>query len=280
MQELETAKLDFLTKCYMREHLAPVLERLVIEDKAFDKQFAILLLDIDHFKQCNDKYGHLHGDAVLKFFSSSLRLGLEGTEKAHIFRLGGDEFVVVFPGKSAAEVARIAGFLRFTLKRRPLLMNSKLFNVTFSGGIASSHDGRTPDDIIACADKAMYVSKKHGRARSTVYEKIWAARMVHLVERSALTVVLLIVCILLAYHVVQIYLPRLIPGNGHVLEGSLQAKKGAAGMATIYLKSGKALKGVIVKESSDFVEILLALGKGSGTVTVKRSLIQTIVRGK
>ena len=275
MRELETAKVDFLTKCYTKETLAPVLEKLVIEDKTFDRHFSLLMLDVDHFKSFNDKYGHLYGDAVLKFFSSSLRLGLEET-KVHVFRFGGDEFVVLFPGKDTTEVRKIANFLRYTLRKRPLLMGGKLFNMSFSGGICSSQDGKTPEDILACADKAMYVSKKHGRARSTIYTRIGLENAAHILMGVARVAIFLVVFVALAFYAFRLYFPKhsffkVLQKHGMFID------KARVGTVLIRMKSGQTLKGVVVKERKDTIDLLLQLEQGEGYVTLKRSGIKEIV---
>ena len=276
MQELETAKVDHLTRCYVKESLAPLLERLVIEDKAFSRPFTVLLLDVDHFKSFNDKYGHLHGDAVLKFFSSSLRLGLEEVE-AHIFRFGGDEFVVLFPGKDPHEVHKTALFLRYALRKRPLLIGGRLFNITFSGGIASSRDGKSPEEILAAADKAMYVSKKYGRARSTVYGRIRSTRILHALRRAGVITALAAVFAVLSLVAAKLYFPELsFDTLGSVLRGAGHAKS-ADKTVTIRLKSGRSFKGVIVANRPDAVDFLLSMETGSASVTIKKSDIKEIV---
>lgn len=133
------------------------------------KPFSLLIVDVDHFKSFNDKFGHLYGDEVLKYFSSSLRLDLEDEENVP-FRFGGDEFIMVFPNKTPNDAYRLALRLRKNIRTRSCLIKGRQISVTFSGGIASyPGDANTVDDILEKADKALYYSKNHGRSRITKY---------------------------------------------------------------------------------------------------------------
>ncbi len=163
---------DFLTNCYTREGIQPFLKRLE-EDFAVNKRpFAVLIMDVDHFKTFNDKFGHLYGDEVLKYFSSSMRLDLEDEENAP-FRFGGDEFIMVFPHKTANDSARLANRLRKNMRTRSCLIKGHQISVTFSGGIACYPvDASTIDDLLERADKALYYSKNHGRGRITKFSEL------------------------------------------------------------------------------------------------------------
>ena len=166
------AGLDYLTRCYMREGLAPFLKELEQEALLYKKPFSILVMDVDHFKVFNDKFGHLTGDEVLKYFSSSLRLDLEDEEN-FAFRFGGDEFVVVFPLKDASATYRLASRLRQNMKKRSCIVKGRQIKVTFSGGIACFPDNaRTVEELFEKADEALYYSKNHGRARVTSFGRI------------------------------------------------------------------------------------------------------------
>ncbi len=132
----------------------------------------MLIMDVDHFKTFNDKFGHLYGDEVLKYFSSSMRLDLEDEENAP-FRFGGDEFIMVFPHKSANDGARLANRLRKNMRTRSCLIKGHQISVTFSGGIACYPvDASTIDDLLERADKALYYSKNHGRGRITKFSEL------------------------------------------------------------------------------------------------------------
>jgi len=277
MEELYNAKQDFLTGCYTREAISPYLDKLMAEHKAYNKEFSILLLDIDHFKSFNDKYGHLDGDEVLKYFSSSLRLGLAQINST-IFRFGGDEFIIVLPEKNAKEAYHAALGLQDTLKSRPFLLAGKLLKMSFSGGVAScATDGNAPDALIASADKAMYVSKKRGRARTTVYSKIMHRRL----EAIGITFVIFL-AIIVAASLSSSYKKNGMPatflpfGNTQPAQRQVPSAPATAKPVTIRLKSGSVIKGRIVKETPHEVEVSLSLDMGQGTVTLRRSNIKSI----
>lgn len=285
METLYNARQDFLTSCYTRESINPYLDKLFAENKAYNKEFSIILLDVDHFKSFNDKHGHLYGDEVLKYFSSSIRLGLADVDSV-VFRYGGDEFIIVLPEMNAKEAYKIAGELQNTLKSRPFLLSGKLLKMSFSGGVASCvTDGDSPQEIVASADKAMYVSKKHGRARATIYSKILADRL-----RAIATIFMVVVIIggvalasalfksgsfpksFDSFRSIKLTNPFQLKGLGAGL-GTLNSGKD---VATVRLKSGSIIKGKIIKENQTEIEVSLSLDKGEGSLTIKRSNIKSI----
>jgi GGDEF domain-containing protein len=164
---------DELTGLPARRAFTDALYRL-------NEQFAIAVVDIDHFKHFNDEFGHETGDQVLRLVASKLA-AVEGGGQA--FRFGGEEFIILFPNKTAREVfldlerlrANIAGSL-FVIRgadrpgptplRKTDRRNLGDTAVTVSIGVAA----RTPhmpgvDDVMRAADKAMYRAKKNGRNR-------------------------------------------------------------------------------------------------------------------
>ena len=276
MTEIASAKIDFLTNCYTRESLSPYVDKMLAEFKAYDTEFTLLLLDIDHFKHFNDKYGHLDGDQVLKYFSSSLRLDLAKTD-CTIFRFGGDEFVVVFPGKGIKDVKETARMMQATFNSRPFLLGGKLFKMSFSGGIVSGAvDGDNLDQLFARADKAMYVSKKMGRARTTVYNKIGLVYLGRFLKwlGIALGIILITGAIILA-------LRNPMPSFTFNIKQTSSSNTPQAQMgrrAVVRLTSGASVKGKIIKENDREVEVSLALEMGEGSITIKKSMIKSIDR--
>lgn len=171
MKPVNTSR-DFLTNCYTREGILPFLKRLEEDYATNQRPFSVLILDVDHFKSFNDKYGHLYGDEVLKYFSSSMRLDLEDEENAP-FRFGGDEFIMVFPVKTSGEAYVLAERLKKNIRTRSCLIKGHQLSVTFSGGIATyPQDAQNIDDILEKADKALYSSKSRGRNRTTQFRDL------------------------------------------------------------------------------------------------------------
>jgi diguanylate cyclase (GGDEF)-like protein len=119
----------------------------------YGAMFSLAMFDIDHFKQVNDKDGHLHGDRVLQELARLLDESIRETDI--VARYGGEEFVVVMPHTDAAGGRVFAERLRSQIEGR--------MEITVSGGVASAEDGDTQETLIARADVALYAAKSAGR---------------------------------------------------------------------------------------------------------------------
>jgi diguanylate cyclase (GGDEF)-like protein len=154
---------------WWREQTADLLRR------AENEPVAVLLIDIDHFKQINDLYGHLVGDEALRAVSTILRSAIRS--KDVIGRFGGEEFVVALPDTDAADARLTADRLRETVATSPLAsmlagvmddptLDPRNLRLTVSIGVAVTPlDGITVDSLLASADRAMYAAKLAGRDR-------------------------------------------------------------------------------------------------------------------
>lgn len=169
------AYLDPLTGLPARRALDEALARL-------DGQYAIAMMDVDHFKKFNDSWGHDVGDQVLKMVASRLA-EVSGSGKA--FRYGGEEFTLLFPGKTAREAKPEVDRLReliaedtFEIRRHDRRNDGNgssrrtaapTINITISGGLAERKQRRQPaEDVIKAADEALYKSKQAGRNCVTI----------------------------------------------------------------------------------------------------------------
>ncbi len=159
----EQAQTDPLTGLKNLRALHDVLSRLVNDGDCF----ALMHVDLDHFKAVNDSFGHDAGDHVLR---KAARIMQSVTREGDtVARIGGDEFLLVFPGRQdRARLSRIAARLIAGLER-PVRVRDHLCRVSASIGIALSRDipGAPPDDLIRRADAALYASKRAGRGRFT-----------------------------------------------------------------------------------------------------------------
>jgi diguanylate cyclase (GGDEF)-like protein len=128
-------------------------------------RFAVVLLDLDHFKAYNDEHGHLAGDAALARMGAILRGAIRGDDLA--FRFGGEEFVLLLPDTDLDGALRLAERVRQAVA---LDHDSGLPPFTVSGGVAVSEpaDGRDPGQILRRADAALYRAKRDGRNRVAV----------------------------------------------------------------------------------------------------------------
>lgn len=160
MLETESAT-DPLTGLYNRRHLKEEIKKELARSERSGVMFCILLLDIDHFKRINDKYGHIIGDDVLKELSAILRNSVRLSDK--VFRYGGEEFIVLLPETLAAD-ARILGE-RIREKVENFSFSSIGKKISISGGIAQSSIDSSLELLIQKADKRLYYAKENGRNR-------------------------------------------------------------------------------------------------------------------
>ena len=164
----ELAIRDSLTGLYLRRHL---LDRLSLEIKRElrrKKELAFLMVDLDHFKKYNDKYGHTAGDIVLKVVAQVLGEIFE-TPGNIVCRYGGEEFAVLIPDCPKKEAVRLAEALRRKVKEQTIVLRRKKTGITVSVGVAVfPADAQIKEELIQRADQAMYQAKKNGRNRVCV----------------------------------------------------------------------------------------------------------------
>ncbi len=168
-RSISLALTDPLTGVYNRRYLNTHLESLLTGAESRDKVTSILLLDIDHFKQVNDQYGHQAGDAVLKEVALRIEDRLRSFDT--IARYGGEEFVVVMPETDSNLAAGVAERLRVMIADTPMAFEDRKIAVTISLGLASARAGETADSVIGRADQALYGAKNSGRNRVVVAEE-------------------------------------------------------------------------------------------------------------
>ena len=147
---------DSLTGLLNHTHLLGALEDTVRKNSGIPVSF--VMIDIDHFKQVNDHYGHPVGDTVIRNLSLFLRQSLRKSDP--IGRYGGEEFAVVLADADAAQAAQIMDNIRINFAR--LIHDGAHLSVTFSCGIAQ-WQGQSSGDLVAETDKALYQAKRQGR---------------------------------------------------------------------------------------------------------------------
>lgn len=159
-RSLELADRDALTGVASRRRVLGELDRLVQIANVTRRQLSIVLIDIDHFKDINDRFGHGEGDAVLTSFASVIA----GAEPAtHLVgRIGGEEFLIVTE-QGAVPSMLLAERLRQAVCQSRL--SEKAVPVTASFGVAEHARGEATADLLRRADKALYSSKEKGRNR-------------------------------------------------------------------------------------------------------------------
>jgi diguanylate cyclase (GGDEF)-like protein len=162
-QRLSTT--DALTGLWNFRYLSMSLAREIERSTRFDRPLAVLMLDLDHFKQVNDAHGHARGDTVLRELAHRVQ---EQIREVDTFaRYGGEEFVVVLPETSVEGAAQLAERICVAVRRQPFqLEGEEPLDISVSiGGAAFPEHGQTPATLMRAADKALYVAKGAGRDR-------------------------------------------------------------------------------------------------------------------
>ena len=161
--ELELmSRTDMLTTLYNRRHLEDELTRAHEVALRNKQPVGVLLLDIDHFKQVNDTYGHAAGDRVLRDFADRLRGQLRAGDVAG--RFGGEEFLVILPNTDLADTVLVAERIRAATAAAPTRSGEREIAVSVSGGCAVG-PVVSADELVRLADARLYRAKGSGRNR-------------------------------------------------------------------------------------------------------------------
>ena len=158
----ENSLRDGLTGCVNRTHAMAVIDMELRRARRTRQPVSLIMLDIDHFKKVNDRYGHLGGDAVLAAVGAKLREVLRGSDLK--CRYGGEEFLVLLPETPLEGAKRVADTLCRDLANLPIQWQGETIAITASLGVAVAHpaESDTPA-LIGRADAALYRAKHHGR---------------------------------------------------------------------------------------------------------------------
>jgi diguanylate cyclase (GGDEF)-like protein/PAS domain S-box-containing protein len=160
---------DPLTGIFNRRYMNETLELEVRRAKRGNKTIGIIMLDIDHFKICNDKYGHEAGDLVLRNLGDCLTACMRAGDI--VCRYGGEEFALILVNASLEDTRKRAEELRVKIKKLQIPYQGKLLeNITISLGVSVFPEhGTTAEDLLRAADQALYEAKINGRDRLEVF---------------------------------------------------------------------------------------------------------------
>lgn len=165
---------DELTKAYNRRYLMEILRR---EQSRVDRRrsdtaigFSLCILDLDHFKDINDRYGHLAGDRVLQEFAERVRRQIRhidwlarAGEPGTFARYGGEEFVLVLPDTDAAGALTCAERIRNAVSQETFRIDGLQLTVSISAGVSEYRPKETLEELLKRADAALYEAKARGR---------------------------------------------------------------------------------------------------------------------
>ncbi len=158
--------LDDLTGLYNRRYLLKKIPKQLEETQRNETPLSIVMIDLDHFKNVNDTYGHACGDEVLREFAIFLKTLLRQNDT--VFRYGGDEFICILPNTDYEQARRISW--RFIEQCR--VRDFSKIRLTLSIGIASSPmGGKDWSELFDIADRNLYTAKRHGRDRIGVFDE-------------------------------------------------------------------------------------------------------------
>lgn len=159
------AMFDGLTGIHNRRWLDETLHRMVERHSRGGGHLSLSLIDIDHFKSFNDKFGHAAGDHVLTVVATTLAANLRPTDL--VARFGGEEFVIIFPDTELERAITAAERVREAVAAQALAMpdGTALPRVTISMGVTELEAGESVPDLLKTADLAMYQAKQAGRNR-------------------------------------------------------------------------------------------------------------------
>ncbi len=174
-QELQTAReeafIDPLTGILNRCGFESRAKQIMAEHIESNKSMCLLMIDIDHFKQINDSYGHLVGDKAIRAIAETLKSKVRGQDL--VARMGGEEFAVLLVETDIAGARIVAEHIRRTIAAcqiHRLGTQDKIGDITVSIGVAANGKGNDLVDFLDQADKALFASKRQGRNRTTVHD--------------------------------------------------------------------------------------------------------------
>jgi two-component system, cell cycle response regulator len=155
------AKHDYLTRALNRAGIMEVLEQQMARSRRTGEPFSVILGDIDHFKQVNDRFGHLTGDDVLAEVASRIRSCTRSYDS--VGRYGGEEFLVIAPGCDEDGAFQVAEKIRIALAQAPFSAQHGQLTVTMSLGVRARDAETSIEAMLLSADSALYRAKESGR---------------------------------------------------------------------------------------------------------------------
>lgn len=154
------AMTDALTGIPNRRAFEKRLDEEIRRAQRYQRTFSLLMIDLDHFKSINDQYGHKVGDVALQDFSRCIHFKVRDTD--FLARLGGDEFVLILPETQRQDAKRLGEKLKISLGKCTIGWGGGQNELSFSLGIAQyPGDGENGSELLAAADRAMYVEKQN-----------------------------------------------------------------------------------------------------------------------
>jgi len=162
---------DSLTGVANRRYFLEIASRIMEQAKRYQRPVSVVMIDVDHFKEMNDTFGHKTGDKVLVHITRCMQAVLRKVDI--LGRYGGDEFVILLPETTQEGARRLTERLRQALSQQPITAGGVSIPITLSIGLASNvnEPGLSLDELLQRADRALYDSKMNGRDRVTYFNE-------------------------------------------------------------------------------------------------------------
>ena len=158
------ATFDSLTGLYNRRAILGKLHELINLANRYKEDFSLSMLDIDHFKRVNDRYGHLTGDEVLEKIATLIRRNIRDTDI--VGRYGGEEFIIILPKTNLSSAWVVAERIRTIIEKTEMKESAgNVFAITVSQGLCGWERDEDATSLISRADEALYKAKQKGRNR-------------------------------------------------------------------------------------------------------------------
>jgi diguanylate cyclase (GGDEF)-like protein len=158
--------IDALTGIHNKRFLLEFLDRELARSARHQRPLALVLLDLDHFKNVNERHGHLGGDYTLREMAACVK---EAIRKEELFaRYGGEEFAIVLPETTREGAVELAERIRGLVESHPFTYEDELFHITVSLGVYATlgDEALTPNELIRRADEQLFLAKDAGRNRT------------------------------------------------------------------------------------------------------------------
>jgi two-component system cell cycle response regulator len=163
----EMSTVDDLTNLHNRRYFIEALEGEFERANRYESEMALIMMDLDNFKEINDTYGHPVGDMVLSEIGRILKEHVRRNDIA--CRYGGEEFAVILSSVSRDNIYAAYERFREMVSKQPFEYETKKLHITISIGIAFSNDAELINDLLAHADQALYQAKEAGRNKTVAY---------------------------------------------------------------------------------------------------------------
>lgn len=166
----QTALTDSLTGVPNKRAMDEALTKASCLGDRHGEEYSLILCDLDHFKQVNDRYGHVVGDHILKLAAAELEKAVRNSDC--VYRFGGEEFAILLPHTDEAYARAVGDRIREFINTITVNCGDTDVRVTASCGVAMRLPGETADQWVARADEALYRAKDHGRNCTRVFAAI------------------------------------------------------------------------------------------------------------